>query len=219
MRVLVIKLGALGDFVQAFAAFAQIRSAHADAEITLLTTPPFVDLASASGLFDRVEADGRPRGWRDQMRLFRRLRAHRYGRVYDLQTSSRSKTYFYAFLPAPPEWSGISFGCSHRQTRRDRDFMHNLDRIADQLQVAGIGPLYEPGRAPAPDLQWAAGVPGGDPAELVRRFGLRAPFVLLVPGASPAKPAKLWPIERYGELARLLDQAGLHVAVVGGAPA
>ena len=39
-RILVIKLGALGDFVQALRAMAEIRRAHPGAKITLLTTPP-----------------------------------------------------------------------------------------------------------------------------------------------------------------------------------
>ncbi len=214
--MLVIKLGALGDFIQAFAGFAPIRAAHPQAEITLLTTPPFADLATASGLFDRVQTDGRPRTLIEHLRLFRRLRAERYDRIYDLQTSSRSRTYFYAFLPKPPQWSGISFGASHRQSRPDRDAMHNLDRIADQMHVAGIGADYAPGQAPAPDLGWASRAPNTPPDVLAARFGLIRPFALLVPGASPVKPEKLWPIGSYCALARLLHDKGLQIAVVGG---
>ena len=47
-RILVIKLAALGDMVQAFAPMARIRQAHPEAEITLLTTPPYAALAAAS---------------------------------------------------------------------------------------------------------------------------------------------------------------------------
>ena len=57
MRVLVIRLGAFGDFVQSFGPFAAIRAAHAGAEITLLTTAPFAALAHAAPWFDRVEVD------------------------------------------------------------------------------------------------------------------------------------------------------------------
>lgn len=216
MRVLIIKLGALGDFVQAFAAFRQIREAHAEDEITLLTTPPYADLAQASGLFDRIETDGRPKGLTQAVKLFGRLRAARYDRVYDLQTSSRSKLFFYAFLPFPPQWSGISPGASHRQTRPDRDAMHNLDRMADQLHVAGIGPAYPPGEAPAPDLSWALAAPGCEPHALMEHLGVKAPFAILAPGASTVKPEKLWPIEFYAELAQRLEQAGLQVVVAGG---
>jgi ADP-heptose:LPS heptosyltransferase len=216
MRVLIIKLGALGDFVQAFAAFRAIRDAHSDAEITLLTTPPYAELAAASGLFDQIETDGRPRGLSATLKLFSRLRSARYSRVYDLQTSSRSKWFFYAFLPFAPKWSGISRGASHRQARPDRDAMHNLDRLADQLHVAGIGPAYEWGQAPPPDLSWAATIPGCEPQGLMERYGLGAPFALLAPGASAVKPEKIWPIESYAKLAQLLEAGGLQIAVAGG---
>ncbi len=39
-RILVIKLGALGDVVLALGPFAAIRDAHRDACTTLLTTEP-----------------------------------------------------------------------------------------------------------------------------------------------------------------------------------
>jgi ADP-heptose:LPS heptosyltransferase len=212
-RVLVIKLGALGDFAQAFGAMATIRAAHPEAEITLLTTPPYAEIARDSGLFDRIETDGRVKTLRDYWRLFRRLRRERYDRVYDLHTSSRTKQYRWFFFPRFPEWSGISPGASHRQTRPDRNDLHNLDRLADQLHVAGIAPAYPLGEAPAPDLSWAVRLAGEDVAE---RFGLRPPFALLAPGASPTGDAKRWPVERYAALAAVLRRRGMDVGVLGG---
>ena len=44
-RILVIKLGALGDFVQATPAFAAIRAHERNAHITLLTTRGLLALA------------------------------------------------------------------------------------------------------------------------------------------------------------------------------
>ena len=46
-RILVIRLGALGDFAQSFAPFAAIRDHHRNDSVTLLTTAPFVELARA----------------------------------------------------------------------------------------------------------------------------------------------------------------------------
>ena len=48
-RLLVIKLGALGDFVLATGPFAAIRNAHPDDEIVLLTTATYAEMAEASG--------------------------------------------------------------------------------------------------------------------------------------------------------------------------
>jgi ADP-heptose:LPS heptosyltransferase len=202
MRVLVIKLAALGDFAQAFGPFAAIRAHHSGANITLLTTKAYAPLARLSPWFDQVWEDGRP-DWTDipaVLRLARRLRAARFDRVYDLQTSSRSSRYRW-MVGRPAEWSGIAPGASHPHANPARDAMHTVERQREQLEMAGITDF------PVPDLTWL----DAD----VSRFGLPARFCLLVPGASPGRPAKRWPAERFGALA-----AGLDVpAVILGGPA
>ena len=215
-KILVIKLAALGDVVLAFAAMARIRQAHPDAQITLLTTPPFAGLAEASGLFDRVETDGRPKHRRDLLAMLMRLRRAQYERVYDLQTSSRSSGYFYALLPHPPEWSGIAFGCSHPHDNPERDRMHTLERQADQLKRAGIwsDAPTAPGTAPPPHLSFI--LHAGEERLSPAHFGLAVPYALLVPGASPHRPDKRWPAKSYAKLACELLQSGLQVAIVGG---
>ena len=220
-RILIIKFGALGDFAQVFAPMQAIRRAHPEAEITLLTTPPYKALAEASGLFDRIDTDGRPNGWIAWLAMAGRLRSARYDRVYDLHTSKGSTRLWWALSPKPPEWSGIARFGSHPQTRPDRNGMHNLDRMADQLRVAGIGPVYAEGEAPASDLSFAVGASlakarAAGFASVGARFGLTPPFALLVPGASASRPEKLWPIERYAELAAALIARGVTVGVLGG---
>ena len=215
-KVLVIKLGALGDFVLALAAMKKIREAHPRAKITLLTTPPFEALAKLSPYFNSVETDGRPSDFGDLTRLLGRLRKARYDRVYDLQTNSRTNWYFQALRPFPPQWSGIAAGCSLPQRGKARYHMHTLERHADQLKQAGIWPdaPTEPGGAPAPDLSW-----------ILRRVkeprpvaGAAAPrpYVLLVPGGSAHRPEKRWPVESYAQLAALLKARGLDIVIIGG---
>ena len=175
--ILVIKLGALGDMVQALGPFAAIRRHHEGAPLTLLTTAPYVELAGASGFFDAIWIDERPRGlalgkW---LALRARLRGGRFARVYDLQTSERSSLYFRLFWPGPfPEWSGIAGGCSHPHANPERDSLHTVERQAEQLRMAGIDAV------PAPDLSWAE-------ADL-DRFDLPARFALLAPGGAPHRP-------------------------------
>src|SRR5207245_844289 len=75
-QILVIKLSALGDFVQALGPATAIRRHHARDEITLLTTRAFAELAQQSGLFDRIAIDRRPKlfdvtGWLALRRIFR----------------------------------------------------------------------------------------------------------------------------------------------------
>ena len=215
-RILVIKLAALGDVVQAFPPFARIRAAHPDAHITLLTTPPYASLAAASPYFDAIEADGRPGRLAQTLAMLARLRRARYDRVYDLQTSARSSAYFFALWPKPPQWSGIAPFASHPHRNPARDRMHTLERQAEQLRDAGVWPdaPVQRGAAPAPDLSFmlADETPERRPAH----FGLTAPYALLIPGASARRPAKRWPAERYAGLAQTLLARGLDVALLGG---
>jgi ADP-heptose:LPS heptosyltransferase len=99
--------------------------------------------------------------------------------------------------------------------------MHNFDRMADQLKVAGIGPAYAEGEAPPSNLAFAADLAlsrakASGRTSVAEVFGLKAPFALIVPGASASRPEKLWPVERYGEVARALIVRGLMVGVLGG---
>lgn len=213
-NILVIKLSALGDFILALAAMKRIREAHPGARITLLTTPPFEGLAKASPYVDAVETDGRPGGVGEWLRLLARLRKARYDRVYDLQTSSRSSLIYYGLLPFPPEWSGVAIGASHPHRNPKRDFLHTLERQADQLKHAGIWANAPTGvgAAPPPDLSWIVdSQPKPRPGEKPGK-----PYVLLIPGGAAHRLDKRWPAERYGDLARALSGRGYDVMVIGG---
>jgi ADP-heptose:LPS heptosyltransferase len=207
-RILVIKLGALGDVVLAFAPFAAIRDAHPDAGITLLTTKPFAGLALASPWFDRVAIDARPALW--NLRGLRRLRAQLagYDFVYDLQTSGRSSRYH--LLAGRPPWSGIARGCSHPHADPRRDLIHTRLRQTGQLADAGIPDV------PWPDLGWLQAL-GRQRLERELRPDERpsGPYALLVPGAAPHRPAKRWPAPRFGAVARMLAERGVQPVVLG----
>ncbi len=198
-RILVIRLGALGDFVQSFPAFAAISAHHAGDEIALLTAGPFARLARPAPWFDRVMVDRRPAWWNlsGLWRLSARLRG--FDMIYDLQTSARSSRYFW--LAGRPKWSGIAASCSHPHANPRRDDLHTLERQQEQLRMAGITTF------PSPDLSWLRGV----------AFDLPSPYALLVPGAAPHRPAKRWPAERFGALAAVLAARGITPVVLGSA--
>ena len=140
-NILIIKLGALGDFIQALGPMKSIRDHHPGTHITLLTTHPYDQLALASGSVDAIWIDDRPRLYQvtKWLTLRSRLRLGQFARVYDLQTSERSSSYFRLFPnSAKPEWSGIAKGCSHPHNNANRDFMHTQDRQREQLKMSGI---------------------------------------------------------------------------------
>ncbi len=198
--MLVIRLGALGDFFLSLPAFAAIRAHHRGDEITLLTTAPFAGIAGSSPWFDHVLVDPRPRrlDLRGRRRLALMLRG--FDLAIDLQTSRRSTSYFQ--LSGRPPWSGIARGCSLPDDNPDRDRLHTIDRQAEQLRRAGIT------AAPVVSLDWLR--TGEAPA-------IAAPYAVLVPGAAPHRPAKRWPVAGFRELARALAGIAVTPVVVGAA--
>jgi ADP-heptose:LPS heptosyltransferase len=203
-RILVIKLGALGDFFLAQTAFEALRAHHAGDRLTLLTIPALAGLARQSGLFDEVVVDRRRKKLEDWLAVRRVLRQGRFDRVYDLQGQTRTALYFYLLAPGPwPEWSGPGLLAAHCDYYPGRLFVPAVERHRDQLRHFGVE------LEPNPRLAWLD--------TDIARFGLTPRFALLFPGCSPSKPEKRWPAERYGELAKALSARGLQPVVAGGA--
>ncbi len=204
-NVLVIKHGALGDVILAQAPFQAIRKHHPNAKITLLTTKPFAGFLEKSGLFDEVWIDERPKLWhfKKLFSLINKLRSVGFDRVYDLQTSTRSNSYF-RFFPGnnKPEWCGIAKGCSHPHLSPLRTKIHTIERHVDQLSVAGIEDI------PKADFSWAF--------TDISKFQLPETIALLVPGGSAHRPEKRWPAEKFADLASHLNSRGLTPVLIGG---
>lgn len=202
-NVLIVKLGAFGNIVLSFRAFAAIRAHHANARISVLTSAAYAAWMRTFPWFDEVLVDPRPEwwdlaGWR---RLRRMLDGGRFAVAYDLQTSARSSRYFHLFPPKRrPAWSGIAYGCALPDRDPRRNQLHDADRQLGQLRQAGITAF------PEPDLSWLRGD--------IARFGLPDAFALLVPGSSPHRPGKRWPAERFQAL---IERLPVPAVIVGAA--
>ena len=203
-RILVIRLGALGDLVFCFQSFHEIRLAHPNAEIALLTRAPFAEFAKAMPWFDRVIIDTHPTftqpvAW---ARLVGEIRAFAPTRVYDLQGKIR-QTIMYMLLGGclGVEWSGAAPLCKFPRVWPPTPNMHFTDFLAAQLRVANI-----PAALP-PRLAW---LDASSP-----KFVPTVPYAVLVPGCTPKALYKRWPPEKYAEVANKLRPRNLACLVVG----
>lgn len=201
-NILVIKLGALGDFVQALGPMAAIRLHHPGAHITLLTTKPYGEFAQKSGYFNEVWIDTRPKwlnlsGWID---LRRKLNAGRFGRVYDLQNNDRTALYLKLFSPRP-QWVGAAPGASHRNTSHLRTAGIAFDGHVQTLALAGITDVE------IDDLQWIQSD--------LSRFNLPLSYALIVPGSAAGRPEKRWPAAQFSALCILLKGSGITPVLIG----
>lgn len=220
-RVLVIKLSALGDFVLALGAIKAVRETHMAARITLLTTPPYAEFAKQCPYVDDVETDGRPDSVTTTRDLIKRIRAQKYDIIYDFHTSGRTANYFKALnMPGrkPPLWSGHAPNCAFPHANPDRAGMHTIDRLAEQLSHAGVGPEggYTRETAPKPDLSWVGPALGHPPRLTPAYFSIEGPYALIIPGASAHREAKIWPANHFATIARNIADRGVHPVVIGG---
>ena len=205
-RLLVIKHGAFGDIVQGFGAFASLRAGHPAAQIVLLTTLPFVELAKMMPWFDEVLVDNRAgiirlrECWR-----MRTIMRERWDMIVDLQCSQRTARYFKFFARADTKWIGTAKGCSDPCPDFTGVNNHQRMRIAAEM-AAGVPAVN--------DLSWL--VDGGDPGfmqTLAKKVA--KPYAVLVPGCSLSKPEKRWPAENFAALARRFRDNNISVVLTG----
>ena len=208
-KILVIKLGALGDFIQAASPFNAIRLHHKTEKITLLTSPDFMDIANASPWFDQVKIDHKPHALQiaKWISLRKWMRSSGFTRIYDLQTSDRSNFYYQMMKPLSklnpkPDWSGNARDCSHPHNNFHRDLMHTIERQKEQLNLAGIDSI------PPGNFSWI------NPD--ISKFGLQNTYVVLVPGGAAHRPAKRWPSQYYQQLIQYFASKKIQVALIGG---
>lgn len=197
-KILVIKLGAFGDVVQADGALRDIRAFHRNAVITLLTTPPFRKLMSRCPHVDRVLTDSRAPFWKigGWVSLARTLRSEQFTMVYDLQRQDRTALYHKLFL-RNASWSGKQKG------ERPQS---GLEGLVFQLESADIPTNH----CLNPDVSWMA----DDMTPFLEQEGVRKPYVALIPGCSVRHPQKRWPY--YVQLAAALIERGYDVVTAPG---
>jgi ADP-heptose:LPS heptosyltransferase len=208
-KVLVIKLGALGDVVMATPLLAAIARHHLDDELTLMTTPAFAPLFADWRRY-RVKSVAR-RGWRNNLEVVTWLRAMRFDRIYDLQANDR--TGVWCALSGTRERVGNHnrYPYTHHPADAWRGQSHIFERMRAVLASAGIHDIDTRPCLPADDATrarvaaWCAAHPGS----VARR-------VLLHAGASATRPEKIWP--HFAGLAARLVAQGMQVVCLGAEP-
>ena len=203
-NILVIKLGALGDFIYSLGPMQAIRRHHQEAKIFLLTREAFAQLGKRSQLFDEIWVDSEPKLWhlRKLFTFRKQLISKRFSRIYDLQTSDRTGFYYRLMGPSTrPDWSGIVPGCSHYHHYKRPTLIHTQDRQKQQLKISGIE------NVPDPDLSFME--------DGLIEFVLPARFALLVPGSSPNMKIKRWPPTHYAKISNFLLEKGITPVLIG----
>jgi lipopolysaccharide heptosyltransferase I len=217
-RILIVRLSALGDAIHGLPVACALRHSMPNATIGWVVEGRTAELLEGHPAIDHVIRTSR--GWlkspRAVLDLRRRLKGLRFDIAIDLQCLTKSA------IAARLSGARRRMGMAGEDGREASRWLHNdlvevagehvIDRYLSMLRPLGI-------KAPAvrfdlPELPADASTA----SRFLAAEGLVAGrFAILNPGAG--WPSKIWPAERYGEVARRL--AGEHglpsVAVWGGA--
>lgn len=214
-RVLVVRLSAIGDIVHTLPAVAALAAAgHAVVWAAQPAGRPLVERNPA--VTETIAIPGRRvRSWGELAAAFRALRARRCEAALDFQglwksafwarASGARRTLGFAGRARREPLSGLLLG---ERRPLPEGIHHVIDKNLALLAGLGIAAIGER-RFPLPPVDREAARVARELAAL----GLAAP-VLVHPGGG--WPGKLWPAERYGELARRLAAHGLRTLVSWG---
>jgi heptosyltransferase-1 len=224
LRVLIVRLGAMGDILHALPAVTALRQAHPEWFIGWAVEPQWRDLLCAGACerrnpqmpiidaFHSVPAKQwarspfSPATLRDIRRVRRELRQTRYDVCVDLQGAIRSAVI--------ARWARASRIIGEDKPREPAARWLFSERVRTQ-GVHVIEQSIEVSNAVAreslPVMLPSLPVSAHADNQAAR---IAQPFVLVSPGAGWG--AKRWPVERYAEVARQLHNVGYTVVVNSG---
>lgn len=208
MKILIIKLGALGDIVMATPLIEAIQLAHPHDEIQLLTTPPFAQIFSAwEGI--SVHAFQR-KGISAMLTMARFIREARFDRIYDLQGNDRTSI-LCAISNAPDRVGNHTrYPYTHHPPDRWRGNIHIFERMKRVLKSANVVVNRNMPVLPITrDNQRVV-------EQWISKHANNNKFVGLHASASATRREKCWPY--FSRLAKKLAEYGLTPVWLG-APA
>ncbi|MBU2537708.1 MAG: lipopolysaccharide heptosyltransferase II [Proteobacteria bacterium] len=214
-KILIRSTNWIGDAIMTTPAIRTIRENFPAAEITILAYPWVADIFTACPHVDRVmfyEKKGRHKGLAGMWRLARELAAQRFDLAILLQNAfSAALLALFAGIPVRAGYrrDGRGLLLTHgvnikKSTRALHQVYYYQEMLKDLGLVCGSHELFL--SLPDVAMTWAS--------EFLAANAGR-PVVGLNPGAAYG-PAKRWPAERYGGLAkRLAEEQGATLLVFG----
>lgn len=206
MKILIIKLGALGDIIISSNIIKKILEHHENERVELLTTPTFEELFSQ---FENLKVTSFQRkGILSKLKCISWIRKQKFDRIYDLQSNDR--TSFFCALSG----SSCCIGNhprypyqKHPQTKYVGQ-CHSFDRLNQIIESVNIEPAE-----PLPYLPTTKNQQQKVKLWLTKNKLSNDTFSIMHAGSSPLHINKRWP--HFEKLAHEIKKS-LNIVWVGG---
>ena len=205
-KILIIKLGALGDVILSTPMIKQIIEFHHGVPVWLVTSPPYLEIFKN---WESLHVVTFPRkGLTNTAKTLAWIRKQKFSRVYDLQSNDR--TAIICALCGIPDRAGNRPGFPYNLHPMEKytGQKHIFERMYDVLESAGIKVTRQ-----FPEL-----IISDADTKIVNEFVesrnlTEKSFVILHAGSSDRHPQKSWPY--FTDLAKYLSQSGYEIVWVG----
>jgi ADP-heptose:LPS heptosyltransferase len=198
-KILIIKLGSLGDIVQISGAIKDISENHKNDEIYIMTTKPYFGLFKKNPHISNVILDKRLSRLNliYLFSLMKLIKKYNFLKVYDLQNSSRSAFYKRILFPNAGKeiWSSTETTLPEGTTKEDFDKDSVLSRFDHQLKSSGINTNY----TLSPDFSWST-----TDISQIKNYHQLDKYIVIFPFCSPHLTSKKWPY--YNDLINLINE-------------
>lgn len=207
-RLLVIRLGALGDLIHVSPSLEAVKQANPQTEIHLLTSPAYQVLAEMIPAIDQVWSFDKKQGWRGLFRLAGQLKQAGIDGVVNLHPSFKS--WLLTRLIAPEKNATYKKEKLKAKGKAQRAISRR-HAVADFYQ-----PFRELLALPQPDLL-TPNLILPDTAKQVPLKLQGEQWVGLIPGVGAKRSNRAWEPTAYEELIqKLLAKPGVKVFLIGG---
>ena len=195
LKILIIELGPLGNWVLAMGLFRAIRLHYPKATLYHLTQTDFAELATAQGCFDKFLLT-RWEGFHNLKEFFesmfleplwrKKISKIGFDIIFDLHRTAKTRHIFYGHLPEE----------KIKIFSKTGGYPHMVNVYQDIAAEAGI--FYDS----SPQIKTADS-------------NIAKPFSVLIPRSRWEHHSQNWPLENFEALALRLQQCGLPPLIVG----
>ncbi|MFA5410561.1 MAG: lipopolysaccharide heptosyltransferase II [Candidatus Omnitrophota bacterium] len=216
-RILVIRTDRIGDVLLSTPVIKVLRDEYPYAYLAMMVSPYAKDIVDGNPYLDDViiyDKEGKQRSWAGSLKFAARLKKKKFDLAVILHPTNRA--HLVAFLAGIPRRIGYDRKLGFLLTDRIKHSKqtgekHELEYSLDLLRYLGIEPQEKKPLMPIkPESEaWVE--------QLLEKEGIaRADKLLAVhPGASC--PSKIWPKERFAQVAdRLIEKYAFKVLVIAG---
>ena len=184
-NILIIKLGSLGDLIQANGAIQDIKNSFKNSKVLLLTSRGYLEFMSGCPYIDGVILDKRLPRWNIfyLLSLKKLLEKYQFSHVFDLQNSNRTK-FYKKFILKKPIWSSSESSLDEGEKLSDFNEDSVLNRIEKQLTKSDV----KIKNTKLIDLTWSL----KDISRNLKQY-TNGEYILIFPFCSKKHTQKKWP--------------------------